>query len=209
MPLQRSQRRQHMKALVLIAIAASSLIPDSIVAQDSRAGSSKALTVESRWPGVNFAIYAVQRIQENRLLVWVRVIATAKAPREGIVLGAKPEIPATATKDDIATGMYNAKPFSLATSIMTDDQTLQKYPVLPPVAPPGKKYFPGGLANGLLPGQAETLSIQFASPPAPPLEGDEPSKQTVTFLLTGAKGPIARVPLPPPVQDSDSTTVSR
>ena len=37
---------------------------------------------------------------------------------------------------------------------MTDDQTLQKYPVLPPVAPPGKAYFPGELANGLLPGQA-------------------------------------------------------
>jgi hypothetical protein len=51
---------------------------------------------------------------------------------------------------------------------MTDDQTQQKYAVLPPVAPPGKAYFPGELANGLLPGQKETLTIQFAAPPAPP-----------------------------------------
>jgi hypothetical protein len=53
-------------------------------------------------------------------------------------------------------------------AVMTDDQTQQKYAVLPPVAPPGKAYFPGELANGLLPGQKETLTIQFAAPPAPP-----------------------------------------
>ena len=82
---------------------------------------------------------------------------------------------------------------------MTDDQTLQKYPVLPPVAPPGKAYFPGELGNGLIPGQSEMLTIQFASPPAPPpVEGREPARQTVTLLLTGAKGPIVRVPIPPP-----------
>ena len=159
----------------------------------------KFLPVETKWPGVNFSIYDVQRIQDDRLLVWVRVSATSKAPREGILLGTRPEIPASATKDEIATGRYNAKPFSLASSVMTDDQTLQKYPVLPPVAPPGKAYFPGELGNGLVPGQSEMLTIQFASPPAPPpVEGREPARQTVTFLLTGAKGPILRVPIPPP-----------
>jgi hypothetical protein len=43
------------------------------------------------------------------------------------------------------------------------------------------------------------LSIQFTAPPAPPrIEGREPPKQTVSFLLTGAKGPINRVPILPP-----------
>ena len=45
------------------------------------------------------------------------------------------------------------------------------------------------------------LTIQFASPLAlPPVEGGEPARQTVTFLLTGAKGPILRVPIPPPAE---------
>ena len=95
------------------------------------------------------------------------------------------------------------KPFSLKSTVMIDEQTQRKYDVLPPLAPAGKKYLPGGLANVLLPGEARTLSIQFASPPAPPLiEGREPHKQTVSFLLTGAKGPIVRVPLPPPSNTS-------
>jgi hypothetical protein len=188
-----------MKSLTLFVMAASLSLAGGLFAQEQKSGSARTLTVESKWTGVNLAIYDVKRIQDNRLLVSVRVIATAKAPKEGIVLGEKPAIPASATKEEIGTGRYNAKPFSLASSTMTDDQTLQKYPVLPPVAPPGKAYFPGELANGLLPGQAETLTIQFTAPPAPPLvEGREPPKQTVSFLLTGAKGPILRVPIPPP-----------
>ena len=191
-----------MKSLSLFAIAASLCLAGGLFAQEQKSGSARTLTVESKWPGVNLAIYDVQRIQDNRLLVSVRVIATVKAPRGGTVLGEKPEIPSSATKEEIGTGRYNAKPFSLASSIMTDDQTLQKYPVLAPVAPPGKKYFPGELANGLLPGQAETMTIQFAAPPPPPpAEGKEPPKQTVTILLTGAKGPIARVPIPPPGEE--------
>ncbi len=190
-----------MKFLISVVAATTIAFCDGLLAQEPRAGSARIPAVETKWPGVNFSIYDVQRIQDDRLLVWVRVSATAKAPRGGILLGTKPEIPASATKDEIATGRYNAKPFSLASSVMTDDQTLKKYPVLPPVAPPGRAYFPGELANGLIPGQSEMLTIQFAAPPAPPLaEGREPARQTVTFLLTGAKGPILRVPLPPPVE---------
>jgi hypothetical protein len=190
-----------MKLLISLVIITSVAFCRGLFAQESGARSGKISNVETKWPGVIFSIYNVERIEDDRLLVWVRVSATSKAPRQGILLGTKPEIPASATKDEIATGRYNAKPFSLASSVMTDDQTLQKYPVLPPVAPPGKAYFPGELANGLAPGQSEMLTIQFASPPAPPpVEGREPARQTVTLLLTGAKGPIFRVPIPPPAQ---------
>lgn len=91
------------------------------------------------------------------------------------------------------------KPFSLVSTVMIDEQTQHRYEVLPPVAQPGKKYLPAGFSNVLLPGEARMVSIQFASPPAPPAaEGRDPPKQTVSFVLTGAKGPILRVPLRPP-----------
>jgi hypothetical protein len=106
-------------------------------------------------------------------------------------------IPAEAKPNEVP--QENLKTFSLASTVMIDEQTKKRYEVLPPVAPPGKKYLPGGIANVLLPGEMRTLSIQFASPPvSSTIDGREPHKQTVSFLLTGAKGPIVRVPLPPP-----------
>ena len=184
-----------MKLFSLLAVVTSLTLAISLRAEEQ----SAKLEVETNWPGVLFSIYRLERIQDNRLLVWVRVTATSKSPPSGTLLGARPPIPSGATKADIATGLYNAQPFSLASAVMTDDQTQQTYPVLPPVAPPGKKYFPGELANGLLPGQGETLTIQFAAPAAPaPVEGGRPAKQTVTFLLPGAKGPIANVQVPAP-----------
>jgi hypothetical protein len=184
-----------MKSIFLVAI--TPFFIGSLFAQQPRARAPSIPTVETKWPGVNFAIYRVERIQDNRLLVWVRVIATSSAPPRGTILGERPPIPPSATKDDLATGRYNPRPFSLASSVMTDEQTQKKYSVLPPMVPPGKAYFPGELANGLRPGQAETLTIQFAAPP-PPEEGNS-SKQTVSFSLPGAKGPIANVPVPQPV----------
>jgi hypothetical protein len=141
-----------MKSIFLVAI--TPFFIGSLFAQQPRARAPSIPTVETKWPGVNFAIY-------------------------------------------LATGRYNPRPFSLASSVMTDEQTQKKYSVLPPMVPPGKAYFPGELANGLRPGQAETLTIQFVAPP-PPDEGSS-SKQTVSFSLPGAKGPIANVPVPQPV----------
>jgi hypothetical protein len=186
-----------MKLLALFLIAVCFVL-NGVYAQDRKSGAPKIPTVETKWPGVNFAIYRLERIQDNRLLVWVRVIATSKAPAKGTLLGTRPEIPPSATKDDLATGLYNTRPFSLASSEMIDNQTQRKFPVLSPVAPPGQKYFPGELANGLLPGQAQTLTIQFTAPPPPPVEEGKSAKQTVSFLLPGAKGPIVNVPIPPP-----------
>jgi hypothetical protein len=116
------------------------------------------------------------------------------------------------TKVDIDGGKYAPKPFSLASSVMIDDQTLQRFAVLPPVAPPGKEYFPDAFLGRLQPGQLDTMTIQFAAPPPPPSrEGEPPPKQTVSFLLAGAKGAIAKVPIPPPANigsTADSPPVS-
>jgi hypothetical protein len=189
-----------MKLLFLLLTAASLTLAEGVRAQERNVGTKDLGEVETKWPGILFAISGLERIQDNRLLVFVRVTATSKAARSGTFFGTGQMAPAGATPAEIATGIYDRKPFSLASAVMTDDQTQQKYAVLPPVAPPGKKYFPGELANGLVPGQGETLTIQFAAPPS--LPAPEGRKQTVSFLLPSAKGPIANVPVPAPSTDN-------
>jgi hypothetical protein len=186
-----------MKSLSFVVIAASLCLVTDLVAQDRSARGTGLAQVETKWPGILLAISRIERILDNRLLVFVRVMATAKAPAGGTFLGMGRPVPVGASPTDASPD--DLKPFSLTSTVMIDDQTQYRYDVLPPIAPPGKKYLPSGLSNVLLPGEAKTLSIQFAAPPAPPtIEGREPPKQTVSFLLTGAKGPITRVPIPPP-----------
>ena len=188
-----------MKLISLLAVMTSLTLAGVLSARAQKTDNAYLAEVDTKWPGVRFAIQRLERIQDNRLLVVVRVLASSKAERSGTFLGTKPEIPPGTSKEEIASGRYNRAPFTLASSVMTDDQTQQKYSVLPPVAPPGKKYFPGELANGLLPGQAQTLTIQFAAPPAPPpVDKEKPTKQTVSFVLPGAKEPMGSVPVPPP-----------
>jgi hypothetical protein len=87
------------------------------------------------------------------------------------------------------------KPFSLVSTVMIDEQTQHRYEVLPPVAQPGKKYLPAGFSNVLLPGEARMVSIQFASPPAPPAaEGRDPPKQTVSFCINRREGADPKSP---------------
>jgi hypothetical protein len=186
-----------MKSLALVVTATTLWLANTLVAQERSGRAENLGEVEGRWPGIILAISRIERIQENRLVVFVRVMATAKSPSSGTYLSMGKAIPAGADLTDVSA--EDLKPFSLTSTVMIDEQTQRRYEVLPPVASPGKKYLPAGFSNVLLPGEARTVSIQFASPPAPPSSpGREPPKQTVSFLLTGAKGPIARVPLPPP-----------
>jgi hypothetical protein len=185
------------KSLSMIVVAASFCLATGLVAQE-RDGRAKNLgEVETKWPGIILAISRIERIQDNRVLVFVRVIASSKSGSSGRSLRLSEPVPAGARQEGVS--QEGSRPFSLRSTVMIDDQTQQKYNVLPPIAPPGKKYLPAGFSNVLLPGEARTVSIQFTAPPAPPLiKGREPPKQTVSFLLTGAKGPITRVPIPPP-----------
>jgi hypothetical protein len=186
-----------MKPLSLIVVTTTLCLVTSLLAQERNSRAKNLGEVETKWPGVVLAISRIERIQDNRLLVLVRVTATPKSAPGGTFLGMGRLIPAGAITTEVSP--EDLKPFSLASTVMIDEQTQQRYEVLDPVASPGKKYLPGGIANVLLPGEARTLSIQFASPPvSSTIDGREPHKQTVSFLLTGAKGPIVRVPLPPP-----------
>ena len=186
-----------MKLLALVVTTTTLWLVNTLVAQERSGRAENLGEVEARWSGIILAISRIERIQENRLLVFVRVMATAKSSPSGTFLGMGRPLPAGANLAEVP--KEDLKPFSLASAVMIDEQTQRRYEALPPVAPPGKKYLPAGFSNVLLPGEARTVSIQFASPPVPPtIEGREPQKQTVSFLLTGAKGPIEKVPLPPP-----------
>jgi hypothetical protein len=186
-----------MKLRLSVVFAVALCLLTSLRAQERSRRGENLGEVETKWPGILLSISRIERIQEDRLLVFVRVIATTKSSPSGTFLGMGRPVPAGANLTEVPE--EDLKPFSLTSAVMIDEQTQRKYEALPPMAPSEKKYLPAGLSNVLLPGEARTLSIQFASPPAPPVvEGREPHKQTVSFLLTGAKGPIARVPLPPP-----------
>jgi hypothetical protein len=186
-----------MKSFVLFVTTTTLWLANPLLAQERSGRADNLGEVEGKWPGIILAISRIERIQENRLLVFVRVMATAKSPSSGTYLSMGRPMPAGADLTDVPA--EDLKPFSLTSAVMIDEQTQRRYEVLPPLASAGKTYLPAGFSNVLLPGEARTVSIQFASPPAPPSNpGKEPPRQTVSFLLTGAKGPIARVPLPPP-----------
>jgi hypothetical protein len=103
-------------------------------------------------------------------------------------------LPPGTSKDDLG-GALQCKAISLVSS--ADEQTEQKYHFCEAVASAGKKYFPSELANGLLPGQAETLrsSSPFRLPYRPP---NKETLQSKRFLFFGAKGPITNVAVPVP-----------
>jgi hypothetical protein len=186
-----------MKLRSSVVLATALCLVSSLSAQERSRRGDNLGEVETKWPGIQLSISRIERIQDNRLLVFVRVTATMKSSPAGTFLGMGRPVPVGANLAEVP--QEDLKPFSLASAVMIDEQTQRRYEALPPVAPPGKKYLPAGFANVLLPGEARTLSIQFASPPAPPvIEGKVPHKQTVSFLLTGTKEPIVRVPLPPP-----------
>jgi hypothetical protein len=156
--------------------------------------------VETTWPGVRFQLFRIERIPPNRLVVAVRIFATEKAPRSGTFLGTRTPIPANANREDIGMGLYDPKPFSLAGAVMIDDQSGQRYSVLPSIAPVGQQFLPSATLASLMPGQAEMLTIQFAIPPS--LSGEDLQEQTVSFLFPEAKGAIAKVTIPPPAPEN-------
>ena len=172
------------------------LCPLSVVAQQS-AKKSK-FEVETNWPGIQFRLDRVERILDERLLVVIRIVATAKAPATGTLIGVKPTVAADGTREDGQSATYELRPFSLASSVMIDDLTAQRFPALPPIFPPGREYAPSEILAHFPPGRAEVLTLQFKLPPASLRAGSASGKYTVSLLLTNAKGPISGIPIPPP-----------
>jgi hypothetical protein len=166
--------------------------PLCAIAQQSAKRST--FEVETTWPGIHFKFVRIERILDERLLVVVRIVATPQAPATGTLIGVKPSIPAGATPEEGRSGRYEPRPFSLASSVMIDDLTLQRFPALAPIFPPGKEYVPAEILAYLSPGRAEVMTLQFKVPPV--ADSRAPEKQTVSLLLTNAKAPITAIPIP-------------
>jgi len=168
----------------------------SLFAQSARPSLGEAQTA---WPGVVYQITQVQRIAGDRLLIGVRVLATAQAPAKGTLFGIETPIPPTASKEDILAGWFVPKPFSLRGAAMTDDQTKVEYHTLDP-SPTGPQYVSSDCLSTLVPGRSELMSIQFAAPPPPLDDQGHPTKekQTISILLPKASAPIGKIPIPPP-----------
>jgi len=150
--------------------------------------------VETKWPGIHYQIFAIQRIGGDRVAVAVRVVATADAPKQGTLIGIKVPIPPGATKEDIKRGLYAPQPFSLAPSMIIDEKTNQQYPAVKPIG----NYIGPEILCHLRPGQAESLAVQFDLPPPPPDAMGRRPLQTATLLLFNADKPLTRVVIPPP-----------
>jgi hypothetical protein len=162
-----------------------------------QSGKKSKLEVETNWPGIHFKFVRIERILDERLLVVVRIVATPQAPVTGTLIGVKPPAPAGATPGELRSGRYEPLPFSLESSVMIDDVTLQRFPALAPIFPPGQKYAPASILTYLSPGRAEVLTLQFKVPPSALIaDGGTPEKQTVSLLLTNAKAPMTRIPIP-------------
>jgi hypothetical protein len=204
-PLRCAEALKHWLACdkFVVCLAMVVFCPLSGVAQ--QAAKKSKFEVETTWPGIHFKFVKIERILDERLLVVVRIVATPQAPASGTLIGVKPPVPAGTTSEELRSGGYEARPFSLASSVMIDDLTLQRFPALPPVFPPGREYAPSEILSYLRPGHAEVLTLQFKAPP--PTHRGAPGKQTVSFLLTNAKGPISGIPVPAP--DAQQLSMNR
>jgi hypothetical protein len=190
---------------LMISLSIILLCPLTAVGQQS-AKKSK-LEVETNWPGIHFRIERVERILDERLLVVVRIVATAKTPAEGTLVGIKPTGAAEGTSESRQSARSELRPFSLASSVMVDDLTAQRFPALPPIFPPGREYAPSDILAHFSPGRAEVLTLQFKVPPTALRADSASGKHTVSFLLTNAKGAISGIPVPPP--DAQELSVQR
>ena len=151
--------------------------------------------VDTTLPGVRYELSRIERIPHNRLLVAVRILATAKTPAEGAFLGFQPQVPRNASRDALTSGRFAPRPLSFSSSQMIDQATDLKYPALTPIPVGGKEFLPAEVLGLLRPGQSRAVTLQFAVPKV--LAGSEGSPQVVSFLFPNAKGPITRVAIPP------------
>jgi hypothetical protein len=67
-----------MKFVSLFSFIASLWLTETVAAQERSSGAKNLGEVESKRPGILLAISRIERIEDNRLLVFVRVTATTR-----------------------------------------------------------------------------------------------------------------------------------
>jgi len=160
----------------------------------------KTYGVDTQFPGVRFDIMKIERTVQNRLMILVCIHATHDISPQGVFLGTRVIPPPHPTWQQVASGIYAPKPFSIRSTVMIDELSQQRYPTLRPVAPPGRGTLRDQTFARIGPGQSAFLNLQFAMPPPPPPPppGTQPPPPTQGRHFChggGAKPP--RTPPPP------------
>lgn len=144
------------------------------------------------WPGIEFEITKIERVDQNRLLVVIRVQADEKAANPTL-LG----FPQTASSPGAVAGADIPDPLSLRGAVLVDDANQKKYSALAEL--PSKPFYgPNELLTTIRPGEWLQMSVLFPSPPIPAAGSDgKVPMQKVSVFLPHAKDPIRNVILPP------------
>jgi hypothetical protein len=106
-----SSHLDQMKLRFSVFLAAVVCLVTSLVAQERSRRGENLGEVETKWPGILLSISRIERIQDNRLLVFVRVTATTKSSPAGTFLGMGRPVPVGANLAEVP--QEDLKPFSL------------------------------------------------------------------------------------------------
>lgn len=154
---------------------------------------------ESEWPEVTFHLVDFQRLDNSHALAIIQ-IRTSPQRENVLMLGEDPlggkVIPDTATPEEIESGKYDPRPFSLRAGTLMDELTGQSYKTVSEAA--GRYHGPDVVLTSLHPGSGIQMAVYFEAPGPLPLNADgHRPEQKVTLQLPKAKIPFKNLVLPP------------
>lgn len=159
------------------------------VAQPSqaRAASESALaSVSTEWKGVHFEIAQIQRLDENHILVAVRIRGDATATNPTLISG---------RMLILEDGSEEITPFTLIGATLSDPETGQTYPAVEGV--PAEPYWgEPSIVTSLRANTWIQLAVRFKAPP-PRINADgRRAEQKISFQFPKAKKATNPVSLP-------------
>jgi len=156
---------------------------------------------DAKWPGVKLKISELIRIDATHVLAGVQINAGAAAPVT-TTIGEMPKFgfvpPPHVTREELESGKYSAKSYSLTDAVVVDEITQQKIRAATDLPP--KPYLgPNSIVITLHRNTGIQLSVLLNVPPPQPAGSDGKfPPQNVIILLPNAKNPIEHVLLPAP-----------
>jgi len=169
------------------------------VAAFAHAADANAVETASTIPDLKLRVQSVKRPDNKHVIFVIQAVADDKARGDVHLETSVRPAPKNATKEDIASGKYEARGFTLLPAEMIDEATGQKYSSVE--LPPGLPFLgPSKIRISLEPGSSVQMAICLASPaPLPADASGKPPEQKVTLILPNTLKPIKGLVLPPTV----------
>ncbi len=184
-----------------VFIAALSFLTLAVSAHAAKAGAKETA---STIPDLILRVKDIKRPDEKHVIFVIEAVADVKARDEVRLEAKRLPIPKDATQEDIDSGVYDPRGFSLLPAEMVDETTGQKYSSVD--LPRGAPFLGSSrIKTSLQPGASVQMAICVASPPPlPPDASGKPPEQKVTLTLPNTVKPITGLVLPS-VIDSPKT----